>query len=50
MPRGNKKQALLLKRARSQSIAIHSIENRILWRNMPALRAIRARTRRGRGR
>lgn len=50
MPRGARKQSLLLKRARSQGIAIHKIENRIYWRNMPALRAIRARTRRGRGR
>ena len=43
--RGKAKQDLLLRRARSQQIAIHKIENRILLRNMPALRAIRARTR-----
>jgi hypothetical protein len=43
--RGSKKQELLLRNARSQRIAIHKIEDRILLKNMPALQAIRARTR-----
>lgn len=48
--RGKAKQEFLLRRARSQAIAVHVVENRILVRDMPALRAIRARTRGGRKR
>ena len=43
--RGKAKQDFLLRRARSQAIAVRHIENRINLRNMPALLAIRARTR-----
>lgn len=43
--RGKAKQDFLLRRARSNRIGIHVVENRILQKNMPGLRAIRARTR-----
>lgn len=50
MARGKLKQDVLVRRGRSQRIAIHKIENRIKVSNMPALLAIRARIRQGRRR
>lgn len=45
MPRGARKQAWMLRNARSQRVGIHVIEKRIRLSDMPGLLKIRARTR-----